>query len=63
MGSDQSTADYYKATVEIPAKFADMPPINPEIKKDAEQIGRGKGLAEDVRYYGEWVKQKAFQRL
>jgi len=53
-----------KATVEIPAKFADMPPINPEIKKGARTNWQGaEGLAEDVRYYGEWVKQKAFQRL
>jgi putative DNA methylase len=53
-----------KAAVEIPAKFADMPPINPEAKKSGRTNWRGaQGLAEDVRYYGEWMRQKAFEKV
>jgi putative DNA methylase len=53
-----------KATTEIPAKFADMPPINPEAKKNGRTNWRGaEGLAEDVRYYGEWMRQKAWESI
>ncbi|WP_300260622.1 DUF1156 domain-containing protein [uncultured Cloacibacillus sp.] len=55
-----------KAMIEIPPKFAGKPPVNPE---SPTLMGRGtewngaKGLAEDVRYYGEWMKREAFQRI
>jgi putative DNA methylase len=53
-----------KAAVEIPAKFADMPPINPEAIKSGRTNWRGaEGLAEDVRYYGEWIRQKVWERI
>ncbi|NLF78031.1 MAG: DUF1156 domain-containing protein, partial [Chloroflexi bacterium] len=48
-----------KALIEIPPRFADMPPVNP---LDREKIGaqtgwKGtQGLAADVRYYGEWMR-------
>lgn len=54
-----------KAMIEIPARFADFQPVNPE----ANRLGRATGyvgpagLAEDVRYYGEWMKQEAFKRI
>lgn len=54
-----------KAMIEIPPKFAGQPPIHPG-KSDLDD-GRGwsgaAGLAEDVRYYGEWMKQEAFKRI
>lgn len=58
-----------KAMIEIPPRFAGMPPVNPEAR---QQMSSGKGdkswegaagLAEDVRYYGEWMKQEAFKRI
>ena len=55
-----------KAMIEIPPKFSGQPPVNPEARK---QLGHDRswpgasGLAEDVRYYGEWMKQEAFKRI
>jgi len=66
MGSDLNPLAVMitKAAVEIPAKFADMPPVNPEAKKRRRANWRGaEGLAEDVRYYGEWMRQKAWERI
>ena len=55
-----------KAMIEIPPKFAGQPPVNPaalgQIDGRADWSG-AKGLAEDVRYYGEWMKQEAFRRI
>ncbi len=54
-----------KAMIEIPPKFSGQPPIHPG-KSDLDD-GRGwsgaAGLAEDVRYYGEWMKREAFKRI
>ncbi|WP_141336164.1 DUF1156 domain-containing protein [Paenibacillus sp. tmac-D7] len=52
-----------KAMIEIPPKFAGSPPVNPEqnnglIQVDDDWIG-AKGLAEDVRYYGQWMREEA----
>ena len=55
-----------KAMIEIPPKFAGQPPVNPESKKAKTPVSGWKGaqgLAEDVRYYGEWMKQKAFEKI
>ncbi|NLV15837.1 MAG: DUF1156 domain-containing protein [Syntrophomonadaceae bacterium] len=58
-----------KAMIEIPPKFAGQPPIHPAVvgkyanSRDPENWKGAQGLAEDVRYYGEWMKQKAFERI
>ncbi len=55
-----------KAMIEIPPRFAGMPPVNPEARKSLAKGAEWKGatgLAEDVRYYGEWMKQEAFKRI
>ena len=53
-----------KAMIEIPPKFAGQPPVNPDAKNRLDQQWTGaQGLAEDVRYYGEWMKQRAFERI
>ena len=53
-----------KAMIEIPPKFAGQPPVNPEAKRLMQEEWPGaSGLAEDVRYYGEWMKQEAFKRI
>jgi putative DNA methylase len=55
-----------KALIEIPPKFAGQPPINPEAKKNIARSGSWKGaagLAEDVRYYGKWMRDEAEKRI
>ncbi|MDR1857193.1 MAG: DUF1156 domain-containing protein [Desulfovibrio sp.] len=59
-----------KAMFEIPPKFAGMPPVNPKARMVGfTNLGEGMkwqgtmGLAEDVRYYGEWMKEEAFHRI
>src|SRR5882672_9824815 len=49
-----------KAIIEIPPKFAGKPPVNPttraETSLDLRQWRGAQGLAEDVRYYGRWMR-------
>jgi putative DNA methylase len=57
-----------KGLVEIPPKFAGLPPANPkaqaELKRGGKWNGKGaQGLAEDVRYYGQWMRDEAGQRI
>ncbi len=72
-----------KALIEIPPKFANMPPVHPPedgTSKDAKSAKgkKGKaaqdglwarewkgaeGLAEDVRYYGKWMRDEAEKRI
>ena len=55
-----------KAMIEIPPKFAGMPPVNPESRKKdmGTQTWKGaQGLAEDVRYYGKWMRDEAETRI
>jgi putative DNA methylase len=53
-----------KAMIEIPPKFKDMPPIHPgEPEAGHGGYRNAQGLAEDVKYYGEWMRKKAFERI
>ena len=63
-----------KAMIEIPPKFAGRAPVGPEIagdngsKKNAtrdafEDWSGAKGLAEDVRRYGAWMRDEAQKRI
>ena len=55
-----------KAMIEIPPKFAGQTPVNPEAQRNklTEDDWSGtRGLAEDVRYYGEWMRAKAFEKI
>jgi putative DNA methylase len=54
-----------KAMIEIPPKFAGMPPVNPESRRklDVQQWKGAQGLAEDVRYYGQWMRNEAEKRI
>jgi putative DNA methylase len=56
-----------KAMIEIPPKFAGRPPVNPEARKDKtlfdKQWRGAQGLAEDVRYYGKWMRDEAERRI
>lgn len=54
-----------KALIEIPPKFAGKPPVNPESRaKAGMQSWKGaQGLADDVRYYGKWMRDEAYRRI
>ncbi len=56
-----------KAMIEIPPRFAGKPPVNPDVKKNADLAGRewkgAQGLAEDVRYYGNWMRHEAEKQV
>ncbi|GEM88445.1 DUF1156 domain-containing protein [Meiothermus granaticius] len=55
-----------KALIEIPPRFAGQPPINPAYRQKARPSDRwpgAKGLAEDVRYYGQWMRDEAERRI
>ncbi|OIQ04022.1 MAG: hypothetical protein AUK55_00075 [Syntrophobacteraceae bacterium CG2_30_61_12] len=56
-----------KAMIEIPPKFAGQPPVNPEVREQQSMFGRtwhgAQGLAEDVRYYGNWMRDEAEKRI
>ena len=53
-----------KAMIEIPAKFAKQPPVNPEAKSLVDATYEGaQGLAADIAYYGKLLKQKAFEKI
>ena len=51
-----------RATCEMPPKFADRPPVHPDA--DPHVAWRGaRGLAEDVRRYGRWMREEARKRI
>lgn len=56
-----------KAMIEIPPKFAGKSPVNPEARKEQSLIERewkgAQGLAEDVRYYGKWMRDEVEKRI
>src|SRR5690242_4661057 len=54
-----------KALIEIPPKFANMPPVNPEAKNALlkQEWHRAQGLADDIRYYGKWMRDEAEKRI
>jgi putative DNA methylase len=56
-----------KAMIEIPPKFAGYAPVNPAARRDKTLIAKtwhgALGLAEDVRYYGQWIRDKAGKRI
>ncbi len=64
-----------KALIEIPPRFANRPPVNPGARAASPQKGQAgmpalqvewkgaSGLAADVRYYGEWMRERAWERI
>ena len=63
-----------KALIEIPPRFRNYPPVNPEADRIGMTVGRGKkkqrlpwrgasGLADDIRYYGAWMGEEAFKQI
>ena len=55
-----------KAMIEIPPRFAGQAPVNPDSRTQLDGAAGwqgAQGLAADVQYYGEWMKQEAFRRI
>lgn len=54
-----------KAMIEIPPLFADKSAVNPKARGDLHNEGwtGNSGLAADVEYYGNWMKEKAARRI
>jgi putative DNA methylase len=57
-----------KAMIEIPPKFAGRAPVGPLPQGERQDMLHGdwsgaKGLAEDVRRYGQWMREEAFRRI
>jgi len=55
-----------KALIEIPPKFANRAPINPDARRKDLSAGAypgAMGLAEDIRYYGAWMRERALERI
>lgn len=55
-----------KALVEIPPKFAGQHPINPSSANGSlgcKEWRGSEGLVEDIRYYGDWMRNEAEKRI
>ena len=58
-----------KAMIEIPPTFAGRPPVNPDWQAKSEEQKTlmtwtgAQDLAEDVRYYGQWMRDEAEKRI
>ena len=57
-----------KAMIEVPPRFAGRAPVNPDAQAEFARGGRwngkgAQGLAEDVRYYGRWMRDEAEKRI
>ena len=56
-----------KAMIEIPSKFTGKPPVNHIAQHQKAQMDKSwksaQGLAEDVRYYGQWMREEAEKRI
>ena len=56
-----------KAMIEIPPKFAECSAVNPALRSDLTPFAGdwtgARGLAEDVRYYGRWMRDQAHRRI
>ena len=57
-----------KAMIEIAPRFTGKPPVNPdahsEFTRGIRWNGKGtQGLAEDIRFYGGWIRREAEKRI
>lgn len=56
-----------KAMIEMPPKFIGKPPINTITRRQPTLLAREwhgvEGLAEDVHYYGKWIRDEAEKRI
>lgn len=52
-----------KAMIEIPPRFAGLPPVHPDIDKSLTTWERAQGLSADVEAYGRWLRDEAERRI
>ncbi len=63
-----------KAMIELPPKFHNQKPVNPDADPMGMFTGTGRrkqrapwkgtaGLADDIRYYGAWMREEAYKRI
>ncbi len=63
-----------KAMIELPPKFHNQNPVNPDADPLGMFTGTGRrrtrvpwkgtaGLADDIRYYGAWMREEAYKRI
>ena len=56
-----------KAMIEVPPRFAGRPSVNPGSRGQQTVVARtwrgARGLAEDVRHYGRWMRDEAEKRI
>ena len=52
-----------KAMIEIPPRFAGLPPVHPDVDKTLTTWERAQGLAADVEVYGRWMRDEAERRI
>jgi putative DNA methylase len=56
-----------KAMIEIPPQFVGRPPVNPRARGEQALISKtwhgAQGLAEDVRFYSQWMRDEAEKRI
>jgi putative DNA methylase len=64
MGSDLNPVAVLigKALIEFPPKFAGHMPANAEVN-ELHQWKGAQGLADDVRYYGRWMRSEAEKKI
>ena len=51
-----------KAMIEYPPKFDGWQPVHPGAKEQSH-YQRAQGLAEDIRYYGQWMRDQAWDKI
>ena len=52
-----------KAMIEMPPRFAGLPPVHPDIDRSLTTWERAQGLAADVEAYGRWMRDEAEKRV
>ena len=63
-----------RSLIDLPTKFRNQPPVNPEADRMGMTVGKGRkarrvawrgaaGLADDVRFYGRWMRDEASKRI
>lgn len=54
-----------KAMIEIPPRFANMSPVNPDdkVSRQADTWKGAQGLAADILYYGNKIKERAYAKI
>jgi putative DNA methylase len=52
-----------KAMLEIPPRFANRPPVHPDLQNEMGHWVGTQGLAADIQKYGEWMREEAFKRI